>query len=90
TPLAPEVSDYDPPDALWGRGGDGLDVIRVVAGTARRLLRPGGLVAVEHDASQGPAVYWLFGEENGWRHARNHADLAGRDRFVTAVGHVAG
>jgi release factor glutamine methyltransferase len=61
-----------------------------VAAAARRLLRPGGLVAVEHDASQGPAVYWLFAEENGWRSPRNHADLAGRDRFVTAASPVAG
>jgi release factor glutamine methyltransferase len=89
TELAPEVSDYDPPAALWGQG-DGLDAIRVVAAAAARLLRPGGLVAVEHDASQGPAVYWLLAEENGWRHTRNHADLAGRDRFVTAERHVAG
>src|ERR1700721_2154187 len=30
TELAPEVADYDPPAALWGRG-DGLAAIRVVA-----------------------------------------------------------
>jgi len=89
TELGPEVSDYDPPAALWGQG-DGLDAIRVVAAAAARLLRPGGLVAVEHDASQGPAVYWLLAEENGWRQTRNHVDLAGRDRFVTAARHVAG
>jgi release factor glutamine methyltransferase len=35
-------------------------------------------------------VYWIFAEENGWRHPRNHTDLAGRDRFVTAAWHVAG
>jgi hypothetical protein len=27
----------------------------------------------------------VFAEENGWRETRNHADLADRDRFVTAV-----
>jgi release factor glutamine methyltransferase len=53
--------------------------------TARRLLRPGGLVAVEHGAQQGAAVYWVFPEESGWRDTRNHKDLAGRDRFVTAA-----
>ena len=53
--------------------------------TARRLLRPGGLVAVEHGAQQGAAVYWVFAEESGWRETRNHCDLAGRDRFVTAA-----
>ena len=56
--------------------------IRAIA--ARRLLRPGGLVAVEHGAPQGPAVYWTFAEEHGWADTRNHKDLARRDRFVTA------
>jgi release factor glutamine methyltransferase len=80
----PEVSEYDPPAALWS-GTDGLDAIRAVERTARRLLRPGGLLAVEHGAPQGAAVYWVFPEESGWRDTRNHKDLAGRDRFVTAT-----
>jgi release factor glutamine methyltransferase len=82
--LPPEVSEYDPATALWG-GDDGLDVIRVIEGVARRLLRGQGLVAVEHGAPQGPAVYWVFAEERGWGGTRTHTDLAGRDRFVTAV-----
>ena len=82
--LPPEVGEYDPATALWG-GTDGMDAVHVVEATARRLLRPGGLVAVEHGAQQGPAVYWVFAEESGWRDTRNHADLAGRDRFVTAT-----
>jgi release factor glutamine methyltransferase len=87
--VPPEVGEYDPATALWS-GTDGLGAIRVVEETARRLLRPGGLVAVEHAAQQGPAVYWIFAEEHGWRHTRNHTDLAGRDRFVTAAWPVAG
>src|SRR3984957_1670303 len=82
--VPPEVGEYDPATALWG-GRDGLDAVRVVAQTARRLLRPGGLVAVEHGAQQGAAVYWVFAEENGWLQTRNHTDLSGRDRFVTAA-----
>jgi release factor glutamine methyltransferase len=82
--VPPEVSEYDPPAALWS-GADGLDAIRVVERTARRLLRPGGLIAVEHGAPQGAAVYWVFPEESGWRDTRNHKDLAGLDRFVTAT-----
>ena len=82
--VPPEVGEYDPATALWG-GQDGLDAVRVVAQTARRLLRPGGLVAVEHGAQQGAAVYWVFAEENGWLQTRNHTDLSGRDRFVTAA-----
>ncbi len=82
--VEPEVSEYDPPAALWS-GTDGLDAIRAVERTARRLLRPGGLLAVEHGAQQGAAVYWVFPEESGWRDTRNNKDLAGRDRFVTAA-----
>ena len=82
--VPPEVGEYDPPAALWS-GADGLDAIRAVERAARRLLRPGGMVAVEHGAPQGAAVYWVFCEEAGWRDTRNHKDLARRDRFVTAM-----
>lgn len=79
-----EVGEYEPTAALYS-GSDGLDAIRVIERTARRLLRPGGRVAVEHGSPQGAAVYWVFAEENGWKETRNHADLAGLDRFVTAI-----
>jgi release factor glutamine methyltransferase len=82
--VPPEVGEYDPPSALWS-GSDGLDAVRAVERVARWLLRPGGIVAVEHGAPQGAAVYWVFAEEAGWRDTCNHKDLAGRDRFVTAV-----
>jgi release factor glutamine methyltransferase len=82
--VPPEVGEYDPPAALWG-GADGLDAIRAVERAARRLLRLGGMIAVEHGAPQGAAVYWVFCEEAGWRDTRNHKDLARRDRFVTAT-----
>jgi release factor glutamine methyltransferase len=82
--VPPEVGEYDPATALWG-GADGLDAIRVIERTARRLLRPDGLVAVEHGAPQGAEVYWVFAEENGWHGTSNHIDLAGRDRFVSAT-----
>jgi release factor glutamine methyltransferase len=82
--VPPEVGEYDPATALWG-GTDGLDAIRVIERTARRLLRPDGLVAVEHGAPQGASVYWVFDEEHGWGGTTNHTDLAGRDRFVSAT-----
>jgi release factor glutamine methyltransferase len=82
--VPPEVGEYDPATALWG-GDDGLDAIRVVESVASGALRPRGLIAVEHGAPQGSAVYWVFAEERGWRETRNHKDLAGRDRFVTAA-----
>jgi release factor glutamine methyltransferase len=82
--VPPEVGEYDPPAALWS-GGDGLDAVRAVERVARWLLRPGGLVAVEHGAPQGAAVFWVFPEEAGWRDTANHRDLARKDRFVTAM-----
>ena len=82
--VPPEVGEFEPTAALYA-GADGLDAIRVLERTARRLLRPGGRVAVEHGAPQGTAVYWVFAEENGWKETRNHSDLAGLDRFVTAI-----
>jgi release factor glutamine methyltransferase len=59
--------------------------VQAVERVARWLLRPGGIVAVEHGAQQGASVYWIFSEEAGWKDTRNHKDLACRDRFVTAV-----
>ena len=82
--VPPEVGEYDPPAALWS-GTDGLDAVRAVERAARWLLRPGGLIAVEHGAPQGAAVFWVFPEEAGWRETANHKDLSRRDRFVTAV-----
>ncbi|WP_433175404.1 peptide chain release factor N(5)-glutamine methyltransferase [Actinoallomurus sp. CA-150999] len=79
-----DVRDFDPAAALWGGGDDGLDAMRIVEHTARRLLRAGGWSAVEHSDLQGHPVYWIFAEELGWRDVRNHKDLTGRDRFVTA------
>ena len=83
-PRDPEVRDYDPVRALYGTGDDGLGEVRAVERTARRLLRPGGYVAVEHADNQGNAVYLEFPEDNGWRDIRLRQDLTRRDRFVTA------
>ncbi len=58
--VAPEVRDHDPAAALWGGGRDGLDLVRAIERSAARLLRPGGVVAVEHADAQGrtaPAVF---------------------------------
>jgi release factor glutamine methyltransferase len=79
----PEVVDHDPEIALFA-GEDGLDVVRLVEQAARRLLRPGGLVVVEHSDRQGRAAPTLFERAGGWLEVQDHQDLAGRDRFVTA------
>ncbi|MBC7375545.1 MAG: peptide chain release factor N(5)-glutamine methyltransferase, partial [Frankiales bacterium] len=69
--------------ALWA-GEDGLDVIRLVEQAARRLLKPGGLIVVEHSDRQGLTAPALFLEAGSWSEVADHRDHADRDRFVTA------
>jgi release factor glutamine methyltransferase len=79
----PEVVDHDPSIALWA-GADGLDLVRDIEVAARRLLRPGGLVVVEHSDRQGRTAPAVFTEAGGWAEVADHVDQLGRDRFVTA------
>jgi release factor glutamine methyltransferase len=80
--LEPEVRDYDPEAALFA-GVDPLAAVRLVETAARRLLRPGGLVVVEHGDDQGVSAPACF--TAGWSHVTDHLDLAGRPRYLTAV-----
>ncbi len=82
-PRDPEVRLHDPADALFG-GPDGLDPMRAVAATAARLLRPGGLLVVEHGEHQGAEVRALL-TGSAWRDAATHRDLTDRDRATTAT-----
>jgi len=82
-PIYPEVHLHDPSLALYG-GADGLDVVRKVDEAARRLLRPGGSLIIEHADMQGEAVRELL-LASGWRQVRTHRDLVGRDRATTAL-----
>jgi release factor glutamine methyltransferase len=69
--LAPEITRYEPREALLG-GPDGLDAIRdLVSGV------PGGVrVALEHAPDQGEALRALLAE------AQTRRDLAGRERVT--------
>ncbi|MWV59421.1 peptide chain release factor N(5)-glutamine methyltransferase [Rathayibacter sp. VKM Ac-2754] len=82
-PRDPEVRLYDPPSALYG-GEDGLDVVRQLAHTARRLLRAGGVLVIEHGELQGAEIRELL-TADGWRGATTQRDLTGRDRATVAV-----
>jgi release factor glutamine methyltransferase len=81
--VAPEARDHDPHLALFS-GDDGLDALRVVAACAARLLRPGGWVGAEHADVQGESAPAVFTEAGLFRDVRDHDDLAGRPRYVTA------
>ena len=79
--LDPEVRDHDPHLALDG-GPDGLQAYRELAPEIRRILKPGGLFAVEIGWDQGPQVKALF-EAAGFDNVLVVKDLSDRDRVVT-------
>jgi release factor glutamine methyltransferase len=81
--LSVEVG-HDPAEAVYA-GPDGLALMAGLLTTAARLLRPGGLLVIEHDASHGESVPALLSATGDWSELTDHADLAGRPRFVRAV-----
>lgn len=83
-PVDPEVSGHDPPRALFGGGADGLHVPRQVVTAAARLLRPGGLLVMEHADVQGSAVRAVVDRTGAFEPASTHQDLTRRDRYVQA------
>jgi len=81
--VAPEVRDHDPHLALFS-GDDGLEAMRVLERTAARLLCAGGVVGAEHADVQGEAAPAVFVAGGRWADVRDHRDLAGRPRYLTA------
>lgn len=81
--LAPEVRDHEPRLALDG-GPDGLDAYRLLAREIPRVLKPGGVFAVEIGHDQGPAVAALF-DNDQTEAVRVVRDLGDRDRVVTGL-----
>jgi release factor glutamine methyltransferase len=81
--LEPEVRDHEPRLALDG-GADGLDAYRILAPEILRVLKPGGMFAVEIGYDQKAAVEALF-KAAGASGVRTELDLANRDRVVTGT-----
>jgi len=81
--VAAEARDHDPHLALFS-GADGLDAIRALERRAAALLRPGGVVGVEHADVQGESAAAVFAATGRWTDVRDHHDLAGRPRYLTA------
>lgn len=79
-----EVLANEPGSALFS-GADGLDLVRDLVPRAARLLRAGGILVMEHDPSQQHSLPALLTADGHWDRIRDHADLTGRSRFVTAV-----
>jgi release factor glutamine methyltransferase len=78
--LEPEVSQREPHLALDG-GVDGLDAYRVLAPEILRVLKPGGVFALEIGYNQGRAVEALMADA-GAQAVQVLGDLGGRDRAV--------
>ncbi|WP_235735862.1 peptide chain release factor N(5)-glutamine methyltransferase [Nocardioides alcanivorans] len=81
--VAVEARDHDPELALFS-GNDGLDAMRVLERTAAGLLRAGGVVGAEHAEVQHDVAPAVFRATGRWRDVRDHPDLTGRARYLTA------
>lgn len=77
----PEVR-FDPDLALYA-GADGLALARPLAAQAASRLAPGGVLWLELDPRNAPALAAELSAA-GWQ-AEVHADLTGRKRFVRAT-----
>lgn len=81
--LPVEVREHEPRAALAG-GADGLDLVRTIATRGPEALRRGGRLFLEIGADQGREVTGLFEAVDAWEKVVCHADLSGRDRFLSA------
>lgn len=79
--LAPEVAAFEPAAALFAQQA-GLAVLCDIIGRAHEHLVPGGLLAMEIGATQGPAVTAVIAEAGRYAPARIVRDLAGRERIA--------
>ena len=70
--------------AVRRRGPTGWPCPRAVVALAARLLRPGGLLVMEHADVQGAAARELVAASGAFHDVRTLPDLAGRDRMVVA------
>lgn len=82
--LEPEVAEHEPAHALFG-GPDGMAVIGPIVTLAARILRPGGVIGVEHDDDTAAPTVALFEASGDFVDVTSRRDLAGRPRFVTAM-----
>lgn len=88
-PYVPQTPDLDtevyadPPQAVFA-GESGMDVIEAMLPTVSQLLRPGGLLGIEHDDSTSLAVQDTLTTHGSFGDVAVLHDLTGRARFVTA------
>lgn len=84
-PIDPEVREHDPDVALYGGSADGLAIPRLVAARAATLLRPGGVLVMEHADTQGESLPAALRGTGWWDDVEDRDDLSGRPRATIAV-----
>lgn len=84
-PIDPEVRDHDPELALYGGSDDGLAIPLAVAARAAALLKPGGVLVMEHADTQGESLPVALARTGRWRDVEDHEDLTARPRATVAV-----
>ncbi len=80
--LPREVENFEPEVALRGGKVDGMQVPKLFIEAAARLLKPDGILIMEHHENQSELIKQALREE--FRLSQTHADLTGRDRFTSA------
>ena len=84
-PVDPEVREHDPEVALYGGSADGLAIPLAVAARAAQLLRPGGVMLMEHAEVQREGITRALLAAGAWGEVTDHDDLTGRPRVARAV-----
>jgi release factor glutamine methyltransferase len=80
--LPRDVVEHEPAIALFG-GVDGMDAPREFIFASARLLKPGGLLAIEHNELQGNLIAQELSQE--FEEILLHNDLSGRPRWTSAI-----
>ena len=80
--LDASVLDWEPRVALES-GAEGLEATERLLDDGRRVVVPGGWIALELDASRALATASVA-SANGWQHVMIHHDLFGRERYLLA------
>ncbi len=82
--LPPTVRDHEPRLALDG-GPDGLAFHRRILAGARQLLHPAGLLIMEMQFDQGPALHAALAAAGCFANVRTIRDAAGHPRCVVGT-----
>jgi release factor glutamine methyltransferase len=80
--LPRDVAAFEPHIALFG-GPTGMEIPQLFMTAAARLLKPGGVLVIEHTEEQGPAIASALSVD--FSEVALHDDLVGRPRWTSAV-----